>query len=77
MNMFKQISPSFLTTICKATDMYVPCYFCNYTSRSQNLRNIEDKITPHLATKQENKLGLSCAKLSTASASYPLANSLS
>ena len=34
-------------------------------------------LTPKNVSKESNKLGLSCAKLSTAGASFPLTNSLS
>ena len=37
-------------------DRYFPCQFCDYTSKRQNLKNIEDEITTHLAAKHEKIL---------------------
>ena len=37
-------------------DRFVPCYFCNYCSKSQNLKDIEDEITAHIGTKHREIL---------------------
>ena len=34
-------------------DRFVPCYFCNYCSKSQNLKDIENEITAHIGTKHK------------------------
>ena len=35
---------------------YVPCYFCDYCTKSQNLKEIEDELTTHLEKKHQDIL---------------------
>ena len=32
---------------------YVPCYFCDFCSKSQNLKTIEEELTKHIGTKHK------------------------
>ena len=32
---------------------YVPCYFCDYRSKSQKLKIIEEELTTHIETKHK------------------------
>ena len=34
-------------------EKYVPCYFCDYCPKSQNLKVIEDDLTKHIETKHQ------------------------
>ena len=33
---------------------HIPCYFCDYVSKSQTLKNIKNEITTHMETKHED-----------------------
>ena len=35
-------------------DRYFPCYFCDYSSKSQILKTIEDEMTTHLDKKHRD-----------------------
>ena len=42
-----------LFNYCLKNDRYVPCYFCDYCSKSQKLKIIEEELTTHIETKHK------------------------
>ena len=46
---FPEIFDYFLTN-----EKHIPCYFCDYTSKSQVLKTIKDEVTEHMETHHED-----------------------